>query len=296
MRRTADGFPVIRVHYTADPEKSLEWAAEEKKKFSPVFWEQEMEIKPHARSGQRVYPEFDPSIHVIPDKEVPHRGCRFMSIDPHPRTPHAMLWLLIDKWSDWYFYRELWPSISCGQPQTIKDDVSDNSYTIREYAQTIAVLEGNDIQWKHAETDRETGQYVKNLLGERIIYRFMDQAGKGFKATGEGQPEESYSARYDRYGIRCVDPKKSHSSGEDAIRSLLKLRNHDTRGKWPRLHVAASCKETILEFLRYRYKSTRRWSDEKELKQEGIEARSHLLDNARYLATAGLTYNWRMES
>lgn len=296
MRRTAEGIPVVRVHYSADPEKDAAWVAREKPKFSEVYWEQELEIKAHARSGQRVYPEFDPAIHVIPDDQIPKRGCRFQSIDPHPRTPHAFLWVLIDRWSDWYVYREMWPSVSRGISRSIRDDTPDNVFTIREYAETVAVLEGNSLEWKHAETDRERAVYRRNLTGERIVYRFMDQAGKGFRASSEGEELESYSTRYDRFGIRCIDPKKSHKSGEDAIRALLKPRQHDTYGTWPRLHVAASCKETILEFNRYRYKTTRRWNEDRELKQEGVESRSHCLDNMRYLATAGIHYSARNES
>lgn len=296
MRRLADGSPVIRVHYSADPDKDAAWVAREKPRFTDVFWQQELEIKAHARSGQLIYPDFDPAIHVIPDSRIPKRGSRFMSIDPHPRTPHAFLWVLIDQWSDWYIYRELWPSVVAGVNQTLSDDTPDNVFTIREYSETLAVLEGNYLEWKNAETDRERGIYRRNLTGERIVYRFMDQAGKGFRASSDGEEFESYSTRYDRFGIRCIDPKKAHKSGEDAIRALLKPRKHDVYGTWPRLHIAESCKETILEFARHRYKTTRRWNEERELKQEGMESRSHCLDNLRYLATAPIRHSWQNES
>jgi len=296
MRRTAQGYPVIRVHYSADPEKNAAWVAREKPKYTETWWQQEMEINAHARSGQRVYPEFERDVHVVKHEDIPKRGCRYMAIDPHPRTPHAMLWVLIDKWSDWYFYRELWPSKVYGAPQTMKDDMEENSFTIREYAETAAQLEGNFLEWRREETDMENALYRRKTDGERIIYRFMDQAGKGFKASAEGQAEESYSERYDRYGIRCIDPKKSHQSGEDAIRQLLKQRKHDIKGNWPRLHVSEKCPETILEFQRHRYKTTRRWNDERELKQEGVESRCHMLDLARYLATGNITYSFRLES
>jgi hypothetical protein len=291
MRRTEDGVAVVRLHYSALPFATPGWIAKERRRYtSQAWWDLEMEIRYDALSGQRVYPEFDPAVHVIPDAQVPRRGCRYMSIDPHPRTPHAMLWTLIDHYSDWYVYRELWPSVIWGQAQNLRDDVEDNSFTIREYCETVAALEGNSIEWRRAETDDEYGVYKRRAEGEKIIYRFMDQAGKGFKASGEHQLEESYARRYDRFGLQCSDPYKSHKSGEDAIHSLLKLRKHDTHGHWPRLHIAASCKEMILELLRYRYKVMKRINDEKELKQEGVEARSHMVDNLRYLATANIAY------
>lgn len=291
MRRTEQGAPVVWLHYTALPYATPEWIAAQRRRYtSQAYWDLEMEIKYDALSGQRVYPEFDPVVHVIPDDEIPSHGCRYMSIDPHPRTPHAMLWVLIDHYSDWYVYRELWPSKACGQPQNLKDDVEDNSYTIREYCETIAVLEGNRLEWHGAETDDEYAVFRRQPGGEHVIERFMDQAGKGFRASGESQREETYSRRYDRFGVQCADPYKSHKSGEDAIHALLKLRRHDQHGLWPRLHIAASVKELPLELAKYRFKVTKKPNDEKELKQEGVEARCHQIDNLRYLATANITY------
>jgi hypothetical protein len=291
MRRTRDGIPVVWLHYSALPYATPEWVAAQRRRFtSQAWWDLEMEIKYEALSGQRVYPEFDPLIHVLPDSDIPKKGCRYMSIDPHPRTPHAALWVLIDRFSDWYVYRELWPSKAYGQSQNLRDDIEDSSFTIREYSEAIATLEGNSIEWRNPEEDDEYGVYRRNDTGERIIERFMDQAGKGFRASGEHQLEETYARRYDRFGIQCADPYKAHRSGEDAIHALLKPRKHDLRGLWPRLHIAASCAELTLELARYRYKPTKTVNDEKELKQEGVEARCHQIDNLRYLATANIGF------
>lgn len=291
LRQTEKGIPVLRVHYSADSDHTPEWAASERAKYtSQSWWDLEMEILYDAKDGLLVYPEFDPAIHVIPDSQIPTRGCRFMSIDPHPRTPHAMLWVLIDQWSDWYVYRELWPSVFCGRPEAPKDDVQDKTYTIREYVEAIAALERNRIEWRLPATDDEYGIYRRNDGGENLIYRFMDQAGKGFMASGDGDAAESYTGRYSRFGIQCSDPIKSHKSGEDAIRDLLKVRNHDMRGPWPRLHIAQSCIELRMEFMKLRYPKTNSWNDERDLKQDPVKARSHMLDNLRYLATGRLSY------
>lgn len=292
MRRTKAGVAVVRLHYTADPSKSSrDWVAEERKKYSSeAWWRMEMEIEYDALSGQRVYPEFDPEVHVVPDDMVPKSGCRYMSIDPHPRTPHAFLWVLIDAFSDWWVYRDLWPSVVYGQPQNLKDTQEENVFTIRDYAETLAVLEGNSLEWRKPTTDDEYAIYRRRPGGELIVDRFMDQASKGFLASGDGQVQESYSTRYDRFGIQCRDPYKIHKSGEDAIRDLLKLRRHDRFGLWPRLHIAASCEELQVEFLKHKYKVSRSSSNENELRQEGVDARSHQLDNLRYLATSGASY------
>lgn len=297
LRRNSQGLPVICLHYSADPAMSGERLAAERRKYSSQgFWDQEMEMRHHALEGQLVYPEYDPAIHVLPDESIPKRGCRYMAIDPHPRTPHAALWLLVDPWSDWYIYREVWPSVVYGVPKTVKDTDPDNTFTIREYAQNIALLEGNLLEWREAETDAEHAVYRQQAGGERIIYRFMDQAGKGFRASDEAGLIESYAKRYWEYGIECCDPMRAHKSGEDAVRQLLKLRLHDLKGIWPRLHIGASCVELQLELSRHRYRMTRTYNETKELRQEGVEARCHLIDLLRYLATGDLFYDGRLVS
>lgn len=289
--RTNEGIPVLQLRYYADPDKDAAWAKQERDKFTnSAFWEKEMEGNAHALDGQLVYPEFDVGVHVIADELIPKRGCRYMSIDPHPRTPHAMLWVLVDAWGDWYVYRELWPSAVYGQSHHLRDTDRENSFTVKEYAETITWLEGNSLEWHHAESPEEYAVPVRAAGGENIIYRFMDQAGKAFKASDEAGLTESYARRYDRYGIQCSDPRKSHTAGEDAIRDLLKVRKHEIYGDWPKMHIAVSLKELILEFQRHRYKAMRFMSDEKELRQEGVEARTHLLDDLRYLSCADLTF------
>ena len=113
MHRTPSGQAFVRLHYTADEALTPEKVKVLHDSYtSEAFFQREMEIQADALSGVRVYPEFSPELHVIPDEDVPKHGCIYFSIDPHPRTPHAMLWVLIDRWSDWYVYREMWPSIA----------------------------------------------------------------------------------------------------------------------------------------------------------------------------------------
>lgn len=308
MRRTQAGIPVVRIHYKASPRATADWIEQERKKYtSQLDWDLEMEIQYEAKSGQRIYPEFDVSTHVIPHENIPKRMCRFMSIDPHPRTPHAMLWVGVDRWDDLYVYRELWPSVTYAESRMLRDSEDEHHFTVREYCEVIADQEGNSLQFHAAESANEYATYKKGMPDicsycrqpvvpnvptcrdhrgpERIIERYMDQAAKGFIASGEHEPEESYADRYHLYGIECADPIKSHKSGEDLIHTALKPRHHEFFGVWPRLHISDRCPELQLEFSRARYKRTARQTDEKELRQESIDYRVHLLDNLRYILT-----------
>lgn len=296
LRVAPDGVTFIRLHYSADErldpatEEGRTRVAELRKNFATeALWRQEMEIDPNAQSGQLIYPEFDRRVHVIPDSKIPKRLCRFCSIDPHPRTPHAILWVGIDAYEDWWVYREIWPSIAYGTGTKVDDSSIENRFTIREYADAIAALEGNEIEWRNPERESEYGIYRERVRGEKIIARYMDQAGKAFSASGESQAEESFASRYSRFGIACSDPYKSHEAGEDAIHELLKLRWHQMFGMWPRLHIAESAQELIFEFEHLRFQKTR-LTDERELKQKPVDARRHQIDNLRYLATSQLYY------
>lgn len=292
MRRTKVGIPVVRVDIQVRGDLTPEWEETVKSRFkSEARFRREIKVEYDAEQGQRVYPEFDQAVHVLADAAVPVRGCRYMSIDPHPRTPHAFLWVLLDPWGDWYVYRELWPSAVEGDPRQGSEDDQDPLFTIKDYAETLAALEGNRLDWRRGGDREEYALYSIQGGGERIVQRFMDQAAKGFIATGEGEDEETYADRYQRYGIICVDPLKSRGAGEDAIHDLLRLRRHERFGLWPRLHVAASCKELIVEFFKHRYpRSSDRWLKERDPKQQGVQARRHQIDNLRYLATSSISY------
>jgi hypothetical protein len=295
LRRTASGTAVLRIHYTADTKKRGEWAEKQKKKYvKKSNWDLEMEIKYDAKKGTLVYPEFDVSLHVVKDSMVPKRGCLFMAADPHPRTPHAFLWVLISRDGDWWVYRDFWPSKMYGVAQELKDGDPDNLYTAREYAETIARLEGNRIMWV-GKGDDARGDLIES--GEKIWDRFMDQAGKGFQVSAEGQPFVSYWDRYHNCGYRFKEPYKIHQAGEDRIRELLAPRPHEIYGQWPTLHIAESCRELILEFGKYRYQAmSESLMDRKELPQKGVEKRCHLLDCLRYIATSPAQYIRGFES
>jgi hypothetical protein len=272
-------FPFIDLDIEADPKfrnnsdamRALEL------KFQPRAWfMREIKRQAYSLSGATIYPEFDPAIHVVPHSMIPKQGTLYMSLDPHPRTPHAALWVLIDPFGDWWVYRELWPSKVYGRKGRISDDDEENRFTIKEYAEAIVQeLEGNELEWHNAETDQEYAVINYRTTGEKVANRFMDQAGKGFQAHINELKTEAYSSRYNRYGLTFLDPTKSHAAGEDAIHELLKLRTHDTYGKWPKLHISDRCPELILEMRETRYKQMKKMDPDKELHQRHLTGLLH---------------------
>lgn len=297
LRRTKQGIAVARLHITAIPEITPEFlSALRAKSASEAHYQREVNIVYEALEGAKIYPDFDPRMHVVDDDAIPKKLSRYMAIDPHPRTPHAALWIGLDQAGDYWVYREFWPSVVYGRNQNASDQDAERMLTSREYAERLTALERNELRFHYKGTDQEYAEYIEKPHGERILARYMDTAGKAFKVSGEGLPIETYNSRYRQYGIFCLDPNRSHEAGEDAIRELLKPRPHDVHGMWPKLHIARSCVELQLEFMRARYKTMVGTPQTHEVQQRQVEVRTHLIDCLRYLATAPLAWSPRTVS
>jgi len=122
----------------------------------------------------------------------------------------------------------------------------------------------------------------------------MDQAGKGFRISGEGTPDLFIYDEYRKYGIYCQDPRKSHAVGNDKIDELLEPKpwRNTTR---PRLFIAESLLELRAEFRNHRYATTST-SLAKDLNQRVSQFRTHMLDNCRYLLSGNIFYTEMMAS
>ena len=73
IQQMDNGFHVVRLHYTADPEKTVDWATITKKGYISDIWNQEMELDFTKASGKRVYPEFKSELHISSLKPTPHK-------------------------------------------------------------------------------------------------------------------------------------------------------------------------------------------------------------------------------
>jgi hypothetical protein len=72
---TPQGITIVRVHYTADPEKrGDEWIAEQKRGMSASMWEREMEINFAVSLGKTWFPEFRFEFHVGKEPLEPIKG------------------------------------------------------------------------------------------------------------------------------------------------------------------------------------------------------------------------------
>ena len=116
-RTTKLGFNILRLHYTADPDKDpatpagKRWLEEAKRGMSDARWRQEHEIDYGALGGQLVFPGFDESVHVVQARMPldPAYTTVWLACDPHPRTAHAFLWLAVNREDEFAVAWSWWP-------------------------------------------------------------------------------------------------------------------------------------------------------------------------------------------
>src|SRR6267142_3230830 len=154
---------VVRLHYTADPQKDKAWAERERIGMTdPGPYRQEYEIDFAGTLGQLVFGLHEPAT-LEESFIIPESWTRYFALDPHPAVPHAFLWCALDPYGNRWYYRELWPSKISGLSGSLPTD--DNRHTIREYIETIRWLESKD----NPQNDGKE---------ERIFKRVIDYAAR----------------------------------------------------------------------------------------------------------------------
>jgi hypothetical protein len=96
-RRTPSGVKVIRVHYTADPDRDSGWVKQERRKYSSqAAWDREQEIIHEAGGGELLFAEIlnrhaDKIIIRDPNFKVPPTWKRIAGFDHGKTNPTAAL-------------------------------------------------------------------------------------------------------------------------------------------------------------------------------------------------------------
>lgn len=276
------GIDVLRLHYSADPEKSPEWAAAMKVSMNPADYEQEFEINFGAKLGTLIYQLHDEAT-LEHSFKIPANWTRYHALDPHPVVPHASLWVAIDPWGDAWVYRELWPSKVSGQPGNAPED--DNRFSIKSYVETIQFLES-------AENPENEGE------AEDIYARVIDYAAR---AMGQGffddRPEYNFQDRFEEIGgWKFRDCIKDLNAGYEAVNEWLKPRDVEQADgifmPKSRLHIFQDrCPELILELKSNRFQQlTPTLADRQDPTGKPMAKRNHLTDDLRYLCMTGLDY------
>lgn len=277
------GIRILRLHYSADPEKTPEWAAKQCAAMTNIAdYKQEYEIDFGAKLGTLIY-QLHEEATLTNSFCIPETWTRYFALDPHPVVPHAALWVAVDRWGDAWAYRELWPSRIYGQRGNVPED--DNRYSIKQYVETVHWLESDD----NPENEGQNEDIYK-----RVIDYAARSMGQGFF---DEKPEYNFQKRFEELGgWRFDDSIKDHEAGFEAVNQLLKPRDVEqedgTFKPKSKLHIFQDrCPELVHELKTNRFQQlTPIMAERSDPSGKAESKRAHVTDDLRYLAMAGLEY------
>jgi len=197
-----------------------------------------------------IYKEFTPESHIIDPPDIGEDWTRYMAIDPHERTPTAVLWLAVDPKGNHYLYDELW----------LKD------MDIKQISDAILAQEGEQsarirLIDPHADKDNiAAGGF--NVRKELMRHGVFTQRANSDPMLGKARIRQALTPRFS---------------------SLTKLRA-------PQLKVSAYCKQTIFEFQHYIWDEHRRNKEEFDPKDVAKKKNDHFMDCLRYIYNSDPRY------
>ena len=188
------------------------------------------------------FPLFDPAVHVVDPKDVPEQETtNYQIVDPAGEKPWFMLWLKVDKFGDYWAYRE-WPDMETygpwampassgmsasnrfrGSPGPAQEAVG---YGYDGYAALIRELEG----------------------GEAIAERLMDSrfANKGITQDEGSTTTIEEMGRHKLY----FSPTRGDNNIKPGLLAINSLFEYDrsepvSETNHPKLHISSACGNLI---------------------------------------------------
>ena len=262
-RVTKLGFHVLRLHFSADTDKDpateagKKWYEEARRGMSEPRWRQEYELDYGAMGGQLVFPEFEETLHVV-DHSLPFDTAAWtvwLACDPHPRTPHAFVWLGVNRYGEMKVGWSYWPQNT------------ETRLTVTDYAESLKSVHSSS-------------------LGLKPYKKLMDVAAKGMNAS----EERSYFDAYRDAGLVFIAAKKNRDfTGYELINEALKPTSYmvgDKEVMRPRLTIMRGCgdnDELVYQLKSLRYREWKGTVTDKDAPEEPQDKRRHLIDCVSYI-------------
>jgi hypothetical protein len=261
--KPAAGIKVVSLHYSADPTMTADRVASLKSAYpDPTMWDREMEIDPHARGGQKWFPEFDEAIHYVDPPEedwVPEFWTTWLMCDPHPRRAHAFLWLMVNKYGDLVVPWSLWPE----EANKKRAEAGLPRYHVSDYVKMLRIVEDQKL-------------FPKSHID------LMDPAGANFDA----EEDVNYFQKYRDAGIIFRPAKKNREyAGYDKISEMLRCEEIEGQLR-PRLTIIRGGGDNhilVAQIKGLRYKELKGIAaTEKDPPPDPLNKDKHLIDCLSY--------------
>lgn len=269
LRQTKLGWTVARVHYSADPDKDparngKAWYEHARKGMRERDWRKEFEVDYTALGGALLFPQFDPSVHLVePFVLNPSDWTIYEGADVHPRVEHAFVWMAVNRSGELVIPYSYWPN---GENER-RSNEHQSRLTVKDYCKNLGTIE-TEFPWL------------------KPWYRTMDPAAQGFNATETRSIMDAY--RDENY-MHYPSKKNRDWSSYDMISESLKLKPFAVGSEEilkPKLTIMAgmgSNDELANELRSIRYREWRGANPDKDPPQDPIEKDRHLLDALGYI-------------
>jgi len=162
------------------------------------------------KSGM-IYKEFDTMLHVVPYFKIPDDWTIVLGLDPHDRTPHAVIFCAINRDQDVFIFDEI-------HEHCLIEDLAKKMKEKLKFLKTVGPIT------MPAYSVIDTSAKTQNMI------------------TGRSYKEELGLM----YGFFCIDAHKDVLAGISKVREFLNYQN-----KKPNLYVMEHCRATIRQFRHY---------------------------------------------
>jgi len=169
-KKNDNRYAIMFLHYSADPVKTEEWAAEARASYNSLdTWRQEMELDFTKTEGTRVYDKFTRDKHITGLKPVPHRDI-WRGWDFGYRHP-ACVWMQVDNDGCINVLCELF-----GTNTVIQDFAKEVKRVTKELFHGYKVYDAGDPSVRHAsdKSERTTADILKQNFKIRMQSRILD--------------------------------------------------------------------------------------------------------------------------
>lgn len=185
------------------------------------------------KSG-RIFDDWNPSVHVVDDFEIPHEWPRFRTIDHGQTNPTACLWIAIDFNENLWVYREYYkPKASVSQHVR---NILDRSYNMGPH--------GPEPE-RYLYTVIDPSTHIQNREKDGHRFSVADEYADAGIPTVNGQNAvEAGIARVHKY--LHINPNRPHPTKINHLGEVV-------MGA-PRLYVFKSCNWLIKELPEYQWK------------------------------------------
>ena len=220
------------------------------KLFEGSLTQEEKEARIHGRFMHLtglIYKEFVPDVHICEPPQIKKHWTRYMAVDPHERTPTAVLWIAVDPQERHWVYDELW----------LRDmDIEQIAYAIQ--AQEADLKADVRLIDPHADKDNVAAGGF-NFRKELMRHGVFCQRANSDPMLGKARVRQVLTPRYS---------------------SIYK-------SNVPTLRVSRLCTQTIFEFQHYIWDEYKRNKEEYSAKETPKKKNDHFMDCLRYIYNFG---------